>query len=147
RRCGAATGARAPPRPRAARGAPRLRRATWPTSLATKCYFLHLMPGRAFSFALAATCLVAAAASCSSKGGTSNGKPKTTNPDGGGYGDGINDSGHGAGSGAATGLPCAVQEVLENRCIGCHLAGSTIPLLSYDDLMKPAPSEPSVNLA
>ena len=38
--------------------------------------------------------------------------------------DGINTTGVGAGTGAATGLPCDVQQLLENRCIGCHLAGT-----------------------
>jgi hypothetical protein len=49
-------------------------------------------------------------------------------------GDGINTSGKGAGTGAATGLPCDVQQLLENRCIGCHLGPSPKPLLTYADL-------------
>lgn len=67
--------------------------------------------------------------------------------DGGGNGDGINTTGVGAGTGANTGLPCNVQQLLENRCIGCHLAASPPPLLTYDDLLKPAPSNPAKNLA
>ena len=51
-----------------------------------------------------------------------------TNPDAtddaGAYGDGINTTGMSAGTGAATGLPCDVQQLFENRCIGCHLGAS-----------------------
>jgi hypothetical protein len=49
---------------------------------------------------------------------------------------GINTSGAGAGSGANTGLPCDVQQVLENRCVGCHLSTSPPPLLTYEDLLR-----------
>lgn len=48
------------------------------------------------------------------------------------------DSGTGpAGSGQYTGLPCDVQAVLENRCIGCHsgTAPPIPPLLDYGDLV------------
>lgn len=48
----------------------------------------------------------------------------------------INASGAGAGTGANTGLPCDVQQLLESRCIGCHLGTSPPPLLTYDDLVK-----------
>ncbi len=51
---------------------------------------------------------------------------------------GANTTGVGAGTGADTGLPCDVQQLLENRCAGCHLAGSTTPLLSYEDMVKTA---------
>lgn len=61
--------------------------------------------------------------------------------------DGINATGAGAGTGANTGLPCDVQQLLENRCIGCHLAASPPALLTYDDLLKSAPSAPSKTLA
>jgi hypothetical protein len=62
--------------------------------------------------------------------------------------EGINTTGVGAGTGAATGLPCDVQQLLENRCIGCHLATSTSPppLLTYADLLKPS-SDATKNLA
>jgi hypothetical protein len=63
-----------------------------------------------------------------------------------GAADGINTTGQGAGTGANTGLPCDVQQVLENRCIGCHLGPSPPALLTYDDLMKPS-SDPTKNLA
>lgn len=63
-----------------------------------------------------------------------------------GNGDGINATGAGAGTGAATGLPCDVQQLLENRCIGCHLGKSPPALLTYDDLLKPS-SDPAKNLA
>lgn len=62
------------------------------------------------------------------------------------YGDGINTTGMGAGTGAATGLPCDVQQLLENRCIGCHLGPSPPPLLTYADLQKPS-SDPAKSLA
>ena len=62
------------------------------------------------------------------------------------YGDGINTTGMGAGTGAATGLPCDVQQLLENRCIGCHLGPSPPPLLTYAELLKPS-SDPTKNLA
>ena len=60
--------------------------------------------------------------------------------------EGINATGVGAGTGAATGLPCDVQQLLENRCIGCHLGKSPAALLTYDDLLKPS-SDPAKNLA
>jgi hypothetical protein len=60
--------------------------------------------------------------------------------------DGINSTGAGAGTGAVTGLPCDVQQLLENRCIGCHLGKSPPALLTYDDLLKPS-SDPAKNLA
>jgi hypothetical protein len=66
--------------------------------------------------------------------------------DAGSSGDGINTSGTGAGTGAATGLPCDVQQLIENRCIGCHLGPSPPALLTYDGLLKPS-SEPAKTLA
>lgn len=62
------------------------------------------------------------------------------------FGDGINGTGVGAGTGTATGLPCDVQQLLENRCIGCHLGPSPAALLTYDDLLKPS-SEAGKTLA
>lgn len=62
-------------------------------------------------------------------------------------GSGINATGQGAGSGATTGLPCDVQQLLENRCIGCHLGPSPVALLSYDDLTKPSAGDPKKTLA
>ncbi len=69
-----------------------------------------------------------------------------TSPDGADAG-GINTTGKGAGSGAPTGLPCDVQQLLENRCIGCHLGPSPVALLTYDDLMKPSAGDPKKTLA
>ena len=63
-----------------------------------------------------------------------------------GFGDGINATGVGAGTGAVTGLPCDVQQLLENRCIGCHLGKSPPALLTYDDLLGPS-SDATKNLA
>ena len=85
----------------------------------------------------------AVAAAC----GSSSSETLSGDPDGGailgagddgGSGDGINTTGTGAGTGAATGLPCDVQQLLENRCIGCHLGPSPAALLTYDDLLKPS---------
>lgn len=76
------------------------------------------------------------------EGGATSSSGATYNPD-----DSINTSGVGAGTGGATGLPCDVQQVLENYCIGCHLATTKFPLLSYDDLQKPAPSDPTKTMA
>jgi hypothetical protein len=61
--------------------------------------------------------------------------------------DGINTTGVGAGTGAATGLPCDVQQILENYCVGCHLASTKYPLLTFEDLLKPAPSDPTKTMA
>jgi len=54
-----------------------------------------------------------------------------------------------AGSGLATGLPCDVQALLENRCIACH-SGSTPSsprLLDYKDLLAPSKSDPNKTMA
>lgn len=67
-------------------------------------------------------------------------------PDSGPADEGINTTGTGAGTGALTGLPCDVQQLLENRCIGCHLGKSPPALLTYDDLSKPS-SDATKNLA
>src|SRR5512143_2439287 len=93
---------------------------------------------------LAAACGDGSNGNLSSGGvrGSSNGG--TTDPDagfvddGGGLNDGINTTGVGAGTGANTGLPCDVQQLLENRCIGCHLGPSPKPLLTYSDLLAPS---------
>ncbi len=84
----------------------------------------------------------AMSAACGSSGGNAG-----TNDDAADYPPGINDTGSGAGSGADTGLPCNVQAVLENRCVGCHRQGSPTPLLTYEDLTKPAPSDKSKTMA
>ena len=54
-----------------------------------------------------------------------------------------------AGSGLATGLPCDVQALLENRCIGCHV-GKTAGaprLLDYADLTAPSKTDPRQSMA
>ena len=51
----------------------------------------------------------------------------------------------GAGTGANTGLPCNIQQILEVRCIACH--STTIPLLTYSDLMAQSKVDPSKNMA
>lgn len=52
-----------------------------------------------------------------------------------------------AGTGANTGLPCDVQAILEDRCITCHSGTYPPPLLTYDNLVAPAPSDPKKSLA
>jgi hypothetical protein len=72
----------------------------------------------------------------------------TTNPgDDGGDNTGINTTGMGAGSGAVTGLPCDIQQLLENRCIGCHLGPSPKPLLTYTDLTAKSSVDPTKTMA
>jgi mono/diheme cytochrome c family protein len=54
-----------------------------------------------------------------------------------------------AGTGAATGLPCDVQALIENRCIACH-DGNTQgapPLLNYPELTSPSRTDPPKSLA
>lgn len=54
-----------------------------------------------------------------------------------------------AGSGLATGLPCDVQAVIENRCIACHdgkTAGAP-KMLDYADLLQPSKADPAKSLA
>jgi hypothetical protein len=105
--------------------------------------------GLVVAAAVAAACGTADTATLSGDpGGTEGGAtiPDDAGGDAGPYGDGINTSGKGAGTGAATGLPCDVQQLLENRCIGCHLGPSPAALLTYDDLLKPS-SEPGKTLA
>ncbi|AKU99551.1 hypothetical protein AKJ09_06215 [Labilithrix luteola] len=52
-----------------------------------------------------------------------------------------------AGSGLNTKLPCDVQALLENRCIGCHSGNSPPPLLTYADLVAPSRSNPQKTMA
>jgi len=52
-----------------------------------------------------------------------------------------------AGSGLATGLPCDVQGVIENRCIACHAGEVPPPLLDYDDLKAPSEKYPGKTMA
>ena len=52
-----------------------------------------------------------------------------------------------AGTGLATGLPCDVQAVIENRCIACHSGDTPPPLLDYDDLARKSQKDPSKSMA
>ncbi|MDB4937380.1 MAG: hypothetical protein JWP87_4352 [Labilithrix sp.] len=53
-----------------------------------------------------------------------------------------------AGSGLATGLPCDVQAVVENRCKTCHEGNAGAPrLLDYADFMAPSKADPTKNMA
>lgn len=51
----------------------------------------------------------------------------------------------------ATGLPCDVDALLGTYCRGCHgplpVGGAPMPLVSYDDLMAPAKSDPTKRVA
>lgn len=51
----------------------------------------------------------------------------------------------GAGTGATTGLPCDIQQLLEVRCIACHSA--SMRLLTYADLQAKSGSNPANNMA
>ena len=106
-------------------------------------------------FVLAGAAGAAAACSSGAAGSLLGGGPpgsdngSTVLPGGGADADagGINTTGRGAGSGAPTGLPCDVQQLLENRCIGCHLGPSPAALLTYDDLAKASAADPKKTLA
>ncbi|MDF2694208.1 MAG: hypothetical protein K0S65_2591 [Labilithrix sp.] len=52
-----------------------------------------------------------------------------------------------AGTGLATGLPCDVQGILENRCIACHSTNDPPALLDYDDLAAPSKKYPDKTMA
>lgn len=51
----------------------------------------------------------------------------------------------GAGTGANTGLPCDVQQLLEIRCIACH--STSMRLLTYQDLLAKSGSNPNATMA
>lgn len=106
-----------------------------------------MLPAIVVGAAVAAACGTGPAADLTGRRNTPNTDP-TPATDGGATpeGEGINASGQGAGTGAPTGLPCDVQQVLENRCIGCHLGTTAVALLTYDDLSKPS-SDPTKTLA
>jgi hypothetical protein len=56
-----------------------------------------------------------------------------------------------AGTGQATGLPCDVQAVIENRCIACHdgsmKASGAPPMLNYSDLVAKSVVDPTKTIA
>jgi cytochrome c5 len=54
-----------------------------------------------------------------------------------------------AGSGLATGLPCDVQAVIENRCIACHdgKTSGAPKMLDYTDLLLPSKADPKKTIA
>ena len=52
-----------------------------------------------------------------------------------------------AGTGLATGLPCDVQGIIENRCIACHSGELPPPMLDYDDLKAPSKKYPGKTIA
>ncbi len=49
----------------------------------------------------------------------------------------------GAGTGAFTGIPCNVQQVLENACLGCHTKTYAPVLLNYSDLIAKSVKDPA----
>lgn len=51
----------------------------------------------------------------------------------------------GAGTGANTGLPCDIQQLLEVRCIACH--STSMPLVTYANLMAKSTQDPTKNMA
>jgi hypothetical protein len=62
----------------------------------------------------------------------------------------LDDAGSAADAGA-TGLPCDVDALLAKSCRACHgarpLANAPMPLVSYEDLLAPSKSVPSVSYA
>jgi hypothetical protein len=47
-------------------------------------------------------------------------------------------------------LPCEIEQLLAQRCRSCHgdpLRGAPMPLITHDDLLAPAPSDPSATTA
>lgn len=98
-----------------------------------------------FSQYMVAMVLGAAAvvAACGNEAGVLVHHSSTTSDDAGATSDGglfgditTNVSGTGAGTGGNTGLPCDVQQLLENRCVGCHVGTSPPPLLTYGNLVS-----------
>ncbi|HHH29837.1 MAG TPA: hypothetical protein ENK57_16035, partial [Polyangiaceae bacterium] len=73
-----------------------------------------------------------------------------TNADGGGSADPSTGPGPST-TGLGEGLPCDVVDVLAQECVACHAdpptAGAPVTLLTYDDLLAPAASDPSKTLA
>lgn len=63
---------------------------------------------------------------------------------------GANTSGS-ASTGAPSGLPCDLEQMLVTHCQQCHLSpprsGAPMPLVTYADLMAPARSQPSKTVA
>lgn len=57
------------------------------------------------------------------------------------------DGGWGAGTGGFTGLPCDVQKVLEDGCIGCHGGSQSPRLLTYADLTAASSQYPGQTVA
>src|SRR4051812_38775739 len=52
-----------------------------------------------------------------------------------------------AGTGAATGLPCDVQALLENRCLACHdgtMPGAPV-MNNYNDMIAKSKADPTKN--
>jgi hypothetical protein len=76
----------------------------------------------------------------------------TTTTGDGGFRSDFDASGEGtAGTGAATGLPCDVQAIIENRCIACHdgtmAAAGAPPMLNYGDLVAKSKVDPTKTVA
>lgn len=54
-----------------------------------------------------------------------------------------------AGSGLRTGLPCDVQALIEERCVGCHSGEQpgTPKLSEYPDFLLPSKGDPNITMA
>jgi hypothetical protein len=125
----------------------------------TDAWFKQSMLGIVMAVSASATALVACssdygpgtlsndsqngnAAAPSSNGGAGGGTSSSSN---GGSGDGTSDNG--AGHPSSSGLPCDVDAVLAQSCRSCHgsspTAGAPDALVTWDDLMAPAKSDPS----
>lgn len=90
--------------------------------------------------------LLVAIAACSidtSDAGSTDGTTPTGNGSTTSSGGGASSSSSGGTEITATGLPCDVSNVLKTRCQTCHASepkyGASAPLVTWDDLQKPAP--------
>lgn len=110
---------------------------------------MHRLPLVIFAMALLAGVVVAACSDGATTiiiyGGPSpeGGRPSFDDDSGMQGGVGVVDGG--AGTGANTGLPCDIQQLLEIRCIACH--STSMRLLTHADLHAPAASNPKNNMA
>jgi hypothetical protein len=75
--------------------------------------------------------------------GGSVGRPSFDDDSGAQGGVGVVDGG--AGTGANTGLPCDIQQLMEIRCIACH--STSMRLLTYADFQAKAASNPANTMA
>ena len=95
-------------------------------------------------------------AGCAGSVGTTSGSGtggQTTVVTGTGGGPGATGTGGsgGASGGPATGMPCAVQALLQTRCVACHsnppVNSAPMPLITRADLMAPSLADPTQTVA